>query len=899
MSKYKIAWLLAAVLIIVVCHSTMAREDREERGPGTLMVDEPGEEDMLNRELWHLAKKTPYEDAERHLKKVQQEKPAPPAEVVLPTGWKIAPAGRQVEVGRFPATAVFYAGHIVVLNNGYYLLLEAEKEHPKEENSPEISVVDPASGQVVKVLRPGSLFPSAVVGLDGNLYISGGYDQVVYCYNDKFELQKKLPVNGYAAGLAPLDADHLAVVYLVAESAPPAGLTKRYGRGKLAILNARTEAKSELEASYFPHTVRFQDGKLYVSILGEDKLNVYDYETGTFQAKLKTSLAVGQTPQDICPDPDGHRLYVVNTGSDYLSVVDTRHDEVEAAVDVSSHGYAFGSGPTSCAVQGDRLFVTQAYTNAVGVFAKKGGQRLGFIPTGWFPTKVLAQKDWLAVLSAKGIKGRRPNVTNSQKIKENPNAYEYVLTLLKGTLGILPTDQIEPNLPAWTTQVEEGVPLYCTPQGMKLPIRYVFFIVRENRTYDQVLGDLTWANCTQRGNGDPYLTLFGQKITPNGHQLAKKFITLDNYYADGEISVLGHSFTTSGYASPFLEWLANNKYANRYDNYPFGMVPAVFSPNYFWDALDAKGVDYRIYGENYFLYTRAFRLIQENFGPDSDQAKKFYARMMGLAVKVDRGNELFHYAALFRPQPRSVAEAEQLLLWRPEAAPALSKFLLGDDSLIEPLRTNQKLRREFAAYLYHYPISYRSWDLMYSDLDRVRAWRADFDSQVKRGSVARFHYLWLPNDHTAGANPRTLTPYQFVAQNDAALGLIIHTICQHQDIWKQSLILITEDDAQNGPDHVDATRTVGLAVGPWVKRNVVVSDRYDQLSMLRTMELLLGLDPLNQNDGLAVPMFSIFRDHPDYTPYKLVPPSTYLVDADKMKYKRLLADEKKPPCHQP
>ena len=241
----------------------------------------------------------------------------------------------------------------------------------------------------------------------------------------------------------------------------------------------------------------------------------------------------------------------------------------------------------------------------------------------------------MAVLSAKGIHAPRPNV----KV-EFPNVKgEYVLTLLKGTLGIIPRDHLEANLEAWTRQVEEGSP--NGPQGILPPIRHVFFIVRENRTYDQVLGDLG------RGNGDPYLTLFGQTITPNGHKLAREFVTLDNYYADGEISVLGHSYTTSGYASPFLEWLGNMSYSNRYEGYPFGCVPALSSPRYLWDVLEEKNIDYRIYGENYFLYTRAQRIIKESF-KDDPRAKefydKFYAQTMVLAAEVDRGKTLYDQA---------------------------------------------------------------------------------------------------------------------------------------------------------------------------------------------------------------------------------------------------------------
>jgi YVTN family beta-propeller protein len=759
---------------------------------------------------------------------------------------------------------------------------------------------------------------------DKSLYISGGYDQKIYRYNNKFEPPRKYPVNGYAAGLAPIDKDHIAVVYLV---------VGKTGQGMLAILNTETGViEHEVEAGYFPHTIRYleEKKKLYVTVLGEDKLKIYNSK-GIF---IK-SLDVGKTPQDICLDPKDNLLYVVNTGSDYLSVIDTREDEVledqriyvgkDPVIDelmpktyIQSNSERFGCGPTSCAVDAanpDRLFVTLAYRNAVGIFAKKDGKLLGYIPTAWYPTKVIPGNDWVAVLSAKGIharkrkgKGpwlaRRPNRNGPQSIWRMSNEDEYVLRLLTGTLGIIPRVQIETNQADWRKQVEEGAPTSEFGKAMPENIRYVFFIVRENRSYDQVLGDLG------KGDGDPFLTLFGDNkkdnITPNAHALANQFVTLDNYYANGEISVLGHSYTTSGYASPFMEWLGNITYSGRYDSYPFGSVPAVCSPKYLWDELEKKNINYRIYGENYFLYTRAYRIIQENFGPDCDQAKQFYEQMLKVAADLDRGNELYmFYQAHHFSQPGTVKEAQQLLDDRPEVARAISEFLLGKGnySLAEPPERidKNKLRVQLAEYLYHYPIAYRSWDLNYSDLDRVRVWKADFENQIKQIKQTKhghegphFQYIWLPNDHTAGTDKDALSPYQLVAQNDAALGIIINTI-QNSPIWKESLILVTEDDAQNGPDHVDATRTVALAVGPWVKRGKVVSTRYDQLSMLRTIELLLGLDPLNQNDALAVPMFDIFDDHFHKKRYEMPKPSDKLVEADAVRYKRLFEDEKKKP----
>ncbi|PYS77871.1 MAG: hypothetical protein DMF66_08305 [Acidobacteria bacterium] len=344
-----------------------------------------------------------------------------------------------------------------------------------------------------------------------------------------------------------------------------------------------------------------------------------------------------------------------------------------------------------------------------------------------------------------------------------------------------------------------------------------------------MLGDLG------RGDGDPSLVLFGREVTPNHHALAEQFVTLDNFYADGEISVLGHSFTTSGYASPFLEWLGNASYSGRYKGYPFGMVPSVTSPAYLWDALDYARVPYRVYGENYYLYTRAYRIITETFGAESELARKFYARTMRLSSDVDRGRVFYDFAHTYASRADTEADALRLLA-DAKFAGALSDFLVGDDSLARALGANVSLRQRFAEYLSRYAFDYRSWDLNHSDLERFASWRADFERQVRAGRLARLNYLWLPNDHTNGSDTKIRTPQQFVAQNDAALGLIVETISR-SSIWSQSLIIVEEDDAQNGPDHVDATRTVALAAGPHVRRGAIVHDRYDQLSALRTRRL--------------------------------------------------------------
>jgi YVTN family beta-propeller protein len=832
-------------------------------------VDDPDDQEDLNRELWEMAKHTPYESILSYLKEAQRASLATQtAEVELPNGWRIKPAGTQVEVGRLPYEMVEFAGKLVVLNTGYYY------QEPQE-----VSIVDPQTAQVIKTLRFNSLFPSATVAGDGDLYISGGFDQKVYRVDKNFDIVREYKVGGFVGGLASVDAQHLAVAYMATQKDGTGGFVG----GGLGMLNtADAKVEHEIKAGYYPYTVRYLSGKLFVTVLGEDKVFVFDRDL-----KLTKQIDVGRTPQESCAA--GNQLYVVNTGADSLSVIDTQTERVTSTISVAQRGNKFGASPTSCSIDRNQLFVTLGNTNSVAVISRTTNSLTGQIPAGWYPTKVIANPDRLLILSAKGIRARRPNPKGPPGAGPSRTG-DYVLTLLKGAVSIVSRSDLPTQLSSWTATVNQGAPIFDPRSGSNLPIKYVFYIIKENRTYDQVLGDLN------RGNGDPKLTLFGRDTTPILHQLADEYVTLDNFYCNGEISVLGHSFTTSGYASPFVEWMGNLTYAYRWNSkhnpcavpkvtcstsgYPYGMVPAMFSPAYIWDRLDEKNVDYRIYGENYFLFTRAYKIFTGLYGVDGELAKKFYAKVIDTAAAgEDRGTEFNEVAAPFAGRADTRDHAYELL-GEANFTGKLSQFLTGDESFATAIKRDDRLRRQFADYLYHYPFSFRSWDLKVSDLDRVREWKKDFATQTQLGHFAQFNYIWLPNDHTDGATKKILDAFQFVAQNDTAVGRVIETIAR-SPIWKQSLVVIEEDDAQNGPDHVDATRSIAFAAGPYVKRGAVVSDRYDQLSMLRTVELVLGLKPLNLTDAMAVPMFGIFTNQPDFKPFVAVRPSERLAEADR------------------
>jgi YVTN family beta-propeller protein len=823
-------------------------------------VDDPDDQEDLNRELWEFARKTPYQQILSYVNAAQRESKArQTTEVELPNGWRIAPAGVQVEVGRLPYEAVFFAGKLVVLDTGYY--------YPKDKEPQAISIVDVATAQVVKTLRIGSLFPSAVTGADGKLYISGGYDQKVYRIDQQFNVDREYKVNGFAGGLSFVDQTRLAVGYMATKNAD--GI---YVGGKLAILDTSSgEIEREADVGYFPYAVRFVRDKLYVTLVGEHKLLVINREL-----KLIKAIAVGLNPQEVCSDDK--RLYIVNSSSDSLAVLDTQSDQIVQTINLARPGNRFGVAPTSCAVDRDRIYVTLAGLNAVAVRNKRTSRAITSIPTGWYPTKILAAEKQFLVLNAKGIRGRRPNPNGPQPTGGN-RIGEYVLTLLNGSVSIVHKAEVNRQAARWTRQVESGSPIFSSPAGFKLPIKHVFYVIKENRTYDQVLGDLGI------GNGDPKLTLFGEEISPVQHQLAREFVALDNFFVDGEISVLGHAYTTAGYTSPFFQWMANVQYSTRWKGGRYATSPAVAAPAYLWDRLNEKGGDYRFYGEDYFIFNRTYRILADHYGADSQLARNFYHKSLVGDPDSEHGQEFYKAARDFYGKA-DTREAAFDLLGQREFAQALSRVLAGDESLAQALQQDQSLRRDFADCLYHYPFNFPTWDLKESDLERVRAWKIDFEKHLRSGRVPQLEYIWLPNDHTDGNSRKILDPFQFVAQNDAALGLLIETISR-SSIWRDSLILVVEDDAQNGPDHVDATRTIAFAAGPYVKRGTVVSDRYDQLSMLRTIEILLGLEPINLGDRMAAPMFGIFTDQPDFRPFAASKVSEKLSPADRQRYDEL------------
>ncbi|MBV8732131.1 MAG: hypothetical protein JO336_20175, partial [Acidobacteriia bacterium] len=677
--------------------------------------------------------------------------------------------------------------------------------------------------------------------------------------NARYSLAATYTLPGFTHGLAGLDSRYLIATYT--EVPLLGGLASVAHAVKIDTTTGNIAVNTTLGANE-PYSVSVMRGKVYVTVPAANQVIVLDNNLNP----LKT-LNVGRSPLSTCQD--GSNLYVIDANSDDVAMINTMQDAVIAEFSVKFWAQNWGAGPTSCAVDGNSLYVTLSQANAVAVLDKTAGSFQGYIPAGWYPTKVLFAGGQLAVVSAKGIQPLRPNGTTGIN----------VLNLLQGTIGFVNKASIAGNLFGWTLQVVSSAPFPVFPMLPSANIKHVFFVVKENRTFDQVLGDLG------KGNGDPTLVNFGAAVTPIQHYLANEFVTLDNLYVDGEVSTTGHSITSSSYASPYLQLLTSLDYSNRLE-VSSAFVPGGFSPSYIWDSLNAQNITYRIYGEAVYFQS-LYLLVANYFGAQSELATKlqYLANPGEQSENVSTGiSNLF---AQHSAQTTTVSGMNNLLL-NPEFGQPLSQLLTGDNSFYQAMQNNVTFLIALVNYLLHYQFNYSAFNLNVSDLDRVAAWMPDFQLKDGLGLVEQFQYLTLPNDHT-GANSLGLSPSQQVAENDAALDVFLRTLVKSK-VWPQSIVFVIEDDAQSGLDHVDATRTTGFVIGPWVKRGAVVSDRFDQLSMLRTAGILLGMPPISVNDAMAAPMFSIFSVPPTPPALGYTPPpvSSMLSVTDQQRYEQLV-----------
>ena len=538
-----------------------------------------------------------------------------------------------------------------------------------------------------------------------------------------------------------------------------------------------------------------------------------------------SQIMVGLHSSAIAVSPDGRHVVVANAGSDTLSVIDTRTDKVvETIWAKSSPADLFGASPNALAFDpsGDTLYVANGTQNAIAVIRFHPGKSklLGLIPVGWFPGEVAydATRRQLLVANIKGV-GSNRGLRESKANEYNTHQY-------RGTLSLVPVPKAK-ELAALTRQVLDNYrypllkearqparpnqPPRPVPERVGEPsvFEHVVYIIKENRTYDQVFGDIP------EGNGDPSLCIFGAQITPNQHKMVREFVLLDNIYCSGVLSADGHMWTDTAFATDYME----KSFAGFPRSYPDGMednnVDALaYAPSGFiWDKAIAHGKSLRVYGE--------FAITETSWAtPGKKGTPKF----------LDYYRDFVDQTHLINISSRPGIESLR---------PYLNTQTVG-------------------------------WDMDIPDVFRAAQFIKELHEYERSGKFPNLIIICLPNDHTSGTKAGSPTPAAQVADNDLAFGQIVEAISR-SPFWAKTCIFAIEDDPQNGWDHVSGFRTTAYVISPYTKRNTVISTQYNQTSILRSIELILGLPPMNQIDATATPMGDCFTEVPDLTPYVAVP----------------------------
>jgi YVTN family beta-propeller protein len=519
---------------------------------------------------------------------------------------------------------------------------------------------------------------------------------------------------------------------------------------------------------------------------------------------VRTEIPVGLLPGAMVLSPAGDLLYVANANSDSVSIIDTGSNRVIQTINVRPFaGAPPGSLPNALALNPDGtvLYVANGGNNAVAVVRLGASPAVaGFIPTGWFPAAVAVSPDngTLIVASGYGFGSVQPQPGTARSYMNRDGELSFIPIPDAETLSALAQQVIQNN---GLAQRNAAAPPLA---GDGSPIKHVFFIIKENRTYDQVLGDL------RQGNGDPSLAIFGNAVTPNHHELARQFVTLDNFYASGDTSAMGHQFCNEALANDYVY-----KYGADRNDFA-GTNPMAYSAGGFlWDNARNHGKSVRVYGE---------------FAADTTLTPPQAVWSDFLAAS-SAGGQAINILARSR-----VSGLKDIL------APAFPGFNLG-----------------------------------VPDQVRVDAFLREFQQYEAGGTLPNLIIISLSSDHMAGTAPGTPSPLAMMSDNDLALGRIIDAITHSSD-WKSSAIFVTEDDAQEGVDHVDGHRTVGFVISPWTRNRGVDSTLYTTVGMVRTIGQILGLPAMTQYDLGATAMFPAFTAQPDFTPFNALQPAISLLD---------------------
>jgi YVTN family beta-propeller protein len=771
--------------------------------------------------------------------------------VSIPTDQILTPAGEQTLFsGRPNAIAINPDGKTAVANVGGY----------SNNFTPEYAPIVVINLNESKVIQKFSLSKSERGGSYTGIIYSDDGSKLYASFSDG----KILDFN--------VDKDGLLTLYKIIElptnidgrTSDPGGLAISSDGSKLYVALSRNNSIGivdlstdkfigEIPVGNVPYTILIDKNMAFVSNQGGRVATPNDftnYSSGTSIVSNPTSgmsstgtvsvidlstnsvvknITVGLQPTAMCQNKED--IFVTNTNSDTISVINKQ--SLVAVKTISIHPYPnsiFGSQPNAIAISGDnKLFVSLGSNNAIAVYDWNGENEAvkfdGLIPTGWYPGDIAIDKalNSIVVANIKGLGSLGKEVPfGSSKQHFGHSVYAWL-----GSISVIKYPD-EKDLAEYTKQVyidnnwdkllsdniKENhisspvpVPLIL---GEPSTIKHVFYIIKENRPYDQVLGDM------KEGNGDPDLVVFGEKTTPNEHALAKDFILFDNFYCSGSVSADGHQWTDQGLNPDYIER-------------QFGDFPRSY-PN--------EGGDSLAYLLSGFIWEDAVNHDKSvaNFG----EYVKYFRTPTGAGVEpLGSWNDWYMDSEILEGKLNGKLHVP------------LGRF----QSVSDVVSNDRLLIRDYPPFCLYIPDQYR-----------VDIFLKQFNSYVENDNLPNLIIMSLPDDHSGGTKPGLPTPQAMVADNDLALGRIVEAI-SHSKYWKDSVIFVVEDDSQNGIDHVDGHRTTAFVIGPYVKRNFVDHTMYTQVDMLRTIEQILGLPPMNQMDSAATPMYDAFTNNPNFVPY--------------------------------
>lgn len=719
--------------------------------------------------------------------------------VGLPNGWSLTPVGDNIPLGDLPLNLVVSHNKkfLAVTNNG--------------QSTQTIELIERKTGKRVdSIILAKSWYGLSFSKNDKYIYASGGHDNKINKYQvkhkklklvDSLNLGEKWPNKIGTAGLA-VDETISNQLFVVTKD-----------DNQLYVFDLATKKiknKIALGAEGYTCLLSADKSQLYISLWGGSSILIYDIASG----KITDKIGVGSHPNEMITSRSGFYLFVAIADDNAVAIIDTRTNKVIETL----HAALFPDAPSGSTTNGlalsedeKILYIANADNNCISVFdvsTPGTSQSKGFIPVGWYPTNVKVVGKKIYVTNGKGLSsfpnrwGPNPSVSNQVVLSHQgdslkPAKVQYIAGLFHGTLSIIDEPSVE-QLAIYSQAVYGNTPYtkkkelmaegeQGNPVPMKVgeasPVKYVFYIIKENRTYDQVLGDM------KAGNGDTSLVLFGQRVTPNLHKLANEFVLFDNFYVDAEVSADGHNWSMGAYSNDYLEKNWPSNYGGRGGTYGAEGDRSIANnrDGFIWDHCARHKVSFRSYGE----------FVSKGI-PSVDVLKGHFA-------------------------------------------------------------------------------NYTGFDMNVKDTTRFSQWKKDFDSLIANNALPRLSTIRFGSDHTEGLRANKPTPFAHVADNDLAVGMFIDYLSK-SPIWKESVVFILEDDAQNGPDHVDAHRSTAYLVGPYVKRNYVDHTMYSTSGILRTIELILGMPPMTQYDAAATPLWKSFTSKPDYKVYNYLPANINLND---------------------